>query len=72
MSTRRKTMVATWEAPGRSGEIYAELEFDMTNAKQYIDEVSCAATVDATRASRKPKACFRVDCGKAAFFWPGC
>jgi len=38
MSTRRKTMVATWEAPGRSGEIYAELEFDMTNAKKYIDD----------------------------------
>lgn len=40
MSTRRKTMVATWEAPGRSGEIYAELEFDMTNAKKYMEEVS--------------------------------
>jgi hypothetical protein len=56
MSTRRKTMVATWEAPGRSGEIYAELEFDMTNAKKYIDDVSGAATVYATRAARQPKA----------------
>lgn len=42
-STRRKTMMATWEAPGRSGEIYAELEFDMTHAKKFIEEVQHSA-----------------------------
>eukprot|EP00281_Chroomonas_sp_CCMP1168_P009978 CAMPEP_0206258420 /NCGR_PEP_ID=MMETSP0047_2-20121206/25907_1 /ASSEMBLY_ACC=CAM_ASM_000192 /TAXON_ID=195065 /ORGANISM="Chroomonas mesostigmatica_cf, Strain CCMP1168" /LENGTH=362 /DNA_ID=CAMNT_0053685157 /DNA_START=172 /DNA_END=1260 /DNA_ORIENTATION=- len=38
MSTRRKTMVATWEPAGKTGEIYASFEFDMTNAKKYIEQ----------------------------------
>ena len=39
MNTRRKVMISTWEEPGRSGEIYAELDLDMTEALKYIDEM---------------------------------
>lgn len=40
MSTRRKTMAATWEPAGRTGEIYSVLEFDMTRANKYMADVS--------------------------------
>lgn len=40
MSTRRKTMAATWEPAGRTGEIYSVLEFDMSNANKYMADVS--------------------------------
>lgn len=38
MSTRRKTMIATWEPAGQTGEIYASLELDMTNANKYMED----------------------------------
>ena len=38
MNARRKVMISTWEEPGRSGEIYAELLIDMTEALKFIDE----------------------------------
>jgi pyruvate/2-oxoglutarate dehydrogenase complex dihydrolipoamide acyltransferase (E2) component len=42
MNTRRKVMISTWEEPGRSGEIYTELMFDMTEALKYIEEKKVA------------------------------